>query len=39
MNPLTLEIVKILKNSDDFYQRLELEVSLKKEVRSVKIGF
>jgi len=28
-----------IKNSDDFYQRLELEVSLKKEVRSVKIGF
>ena len=28
-----------IKNGDDFYQRLELEVALKKEVRSVKIGF
>lgn len=28
-----------IKNSDDFYQRLELEVALKKESKSVKIGF
>ena len=30
---------KPIKNSDDFYQRLELEVALKKESKSVKIGF
>ena len=28
-----------IKNSDDFYQRLELEVALKQESKSVKIGF
>lgn len=30
---------KPIKNSDDFYQRLELEVALKQESKSVKIGF